>query len=194
MRGVGTKAVIALLLGMAMVPSVFARATETIGNTLLNEKNYEAWPGVMPLINHTSRVYATWVNGAEQLYYRGGAEELNKALAHFAKVKVKHHVVVLRPGPAATQTVAKAPVPYDWELHVIGGIAAAKANDNPEDLEWQKDPVLTIHVTADLDLDQLTIPDGVTLRTAPGRSDEARANTAARERIAAFLAKRKARE
>lgn len=194
MRGFRTKAVISLLLGMAVVPGVFALGTETVGNTLLNEKNYEAWPGVMPVINHTSRVYATWVNGTEQLYYRGGAQELNKALAHFAKVGVKHHVVVLRPGPAAATTFAREKVPYDWELQVLGGIAQARANDNPEDLEWQKDPVLTIHVTADLDLDQLTIPAGVTLRTAPGRGAEAQANTGARERIAAFLAKRKARE
>jgi hypothetical protein len=74
---------------------------------------------------------------------------------------------------------------------VIGGIARSRATDDIEDLEWQKDPVLTAYIGDDIDLDKLEIPDGVTLRAAPGQSEEAKKNEAALKKIEAFIEQRK---
>ena len=52
----------------------FAAATETVGNQALNAANYGDWQGIMPVINHKSRVYHLWVNGNEHFYYRGDAK------------------------------------------------------------------------------------------------------------------------
>jgi hypothetical protein len=174
-------------LGPWLAQRAFALATETNGNEPFSEKNYTEWQGIMPLVNDKARVYGCWVNGNEHLFYRGTTKELNAALAHFAKVEVKNHVVVLCPGPAVQHSFDKRAIPYNWELHVIGGIARTQANDNIEDLEWQKDPVLTIYVGGDIDLSKIQVPKGVTWRNAPGRSEEARNNKAARKLIAEFL-------
>jgi len=51
---------------------------EHFGNAALNEANFQDWPGIMPLVNHPSRVYHSWVNGNEHFYYRGDTPALNK--------------------------------------------------------------------------------------------------------------------
>lgn len=125
------------------------------------------WRGIMPLINDNSRVYATWANGNEHLFYRGNATDLNAALAAFAKVEAKHHIVVLRTGPGTRRAFDGTDIRYNWSLHVLGGLAGGLAKDDGEDLEWQRDPVLTIHVGGEIDLDKLVVPDGVTFRAPP---------------------------
>jgi hypothetical protein len=191
MRRVYLVAALAMaLLGSWLAQQAFALATETKGNAPLSEKNYTEWPGIMPLVNDKARVYQRWVNGNERFFFKGTTKKLNVALAHFARVGVKNHVVVLRPGPAVQQSFDKTAIPYNWDLHVIGGIARSRANDNIEDLEWQKDPVLTIYVGGDIDLSKIEIPKGVTWRGASGLSEEARQNEAARKRIADFLERR----
>jgi hypothetical protein len=106
-------------------------------------------------------------------------------------VEVKNHVVVLRPGPVVQNSFDRTEISYNWELHVIGGLARRHAKEKIEDLEWQKDPVLTVYVGGDIDLDKIEVPNGLTLRGAPGRSDDAKENTAAKGKIAEFLEVRK---
>jgi len=139
-------------------------ATEEIGNKALAEANYKAWKGIVPLVNDKARVYTIWVNGNESFYYKAGVKELNEALEKFAKVEVKNHVVVLRPGTGVRSTFDKVGIAYQWELHVVGGIAATRAVEDIEDLDWQKDPVLTIYIGGEIELDKLKFPDGVKLR------------------------------
>lgn len=79
---------------------------------------------------------------------------------------------------------------FNWELHVISGIASERATDDIEDLEWQKDPVLTVYIGGDIDLDKIEIPEGVTLRAAPGQSEEAKQNEAAKKKIEEFVKQR----
>ena len=55
----------------------------------------------MPVVNHTSRVYHTWVNGNEHFYYQGNLDALNDTLRKFAQEKAVREVV-LRPGPGMT--------------------------------------------------------------------------------------------
>lgn len=56
-----------------------------------------------------------------------------------------NQVVILRPGPVEQFWFDKKPITYNRELHVIGGIANSRSTDDIEDLEWQKDPVLTVY-------------------------------------------------
>ena len=100
-------------------------------------------------------------------------------------------MVVLRPGPAERRAFDKTLIPFNWELHVVGGIAKSRATDDIEDLEWQKDPVLTVYIGGDIDLDKLAIPEGVTLRAAAGISEEAKKNATTQKKIEEFVEQRK---
>jgi hypothetical protein len=159
-------------------------ATEAFGNEPLSELNYAAWKGIMPLVNDKARVYETWANGNERLYYKGTTKELNQALAHFAKMDVEHHVVVLRPGPAVKPSFEKKKIPYNWELHVIGGLARRHATSNIEELEWLKDPVLTVYVGGDIVLDKIDIPKTVTVVAG---KDEGKSDGEVQKKIAEFV-------
>jgi hypothetical protein len=183
---------VAAMLGHLLAASAGGWAMETLGNEPLSERNYTQWRGIMPLVNDKTRVHATWANGNEHLFYRGNTTNLNAALAAFAKVEAKHHFVVLRPGPAATRSFDGTAIPYNWSLHVLGGLAGAHANDDGEDLEWQHDPVLTIHVGGDINLDKIVDPDGVTFRAAAAAGardarESAGDDAAAARKIAEFL-------
>lgn len=179
---------LSFLLLMLLVPSLcHALGTEEKGNRLLSEFNYADWKGIMPIVNAKSRVYQVWVNGNEYLCYKGKTRELNEALATFAKVDVKNHVVVLRPGPADRRAFDKTLVSLNWEIHLIGGLAKSRATDDIEDLEWQRDPVLTIYVTDEIDLDTLEIPEGVTLRSAPALHADAKTKDETHSQIAKFI-------
>lgn len=183
--------IVTAAFGQLAAQKAFALATDEIGNAPLSELNYTEWKGIMPLVNDKARVYQVWVNGNESFYYKGATKPLNVALATFAKVEVKNHVVVLRPGPVERRAIRdKTPISFNWELHVVGGLARSRATDDIEDLEWQKDPVLTIYIGGDIDLDKLEIPKGVTLRAAPGQNDEAKKDAAARKKIEEFVKQR----
>jgi len=152
-----------LIVVLGLAAQAWGLATEDFGNKPLAEANYTLWKGIVPVINHKDRVYTIWVNGNESFYYLGKAKGLNAALVDFAKTDVKHHVVVLRYGPASRETFQKTVIPYNWDLHVVGGIARTKAVDDAEDLDWQQDPVLTIYLGDGLDLKSLEIPAGIRL-------------------------------
>src|SRR5262245_51384306 len=191
MRCLHLVAAMALLLGGSLVQKARALGTEELGNEPLSEKNYEAWKGIMPVVNDKARVYENWVNGNEHFYYRGGVKELNATLAHFAKVEVAHHVVVLRPGPGAGQRFDRTEIPCNWSLHVVGGLARRFAKDDIEDLEWQKDPVLTIYIAGAIDLDKIEFPKGVTLRTTQGDSPSDEKQAAVQKKIEKLVEERK---
>jgi len=140
-----------------------AMATETVGNTPLSPLNYTDWKGIVPVINHKSRVYQIWVNGNEHFYYRSDARTLNAALKEFAKVQTDCRVVVLRPGPASCETFGKKRIPYDWNLHIVGGIARhVHAQGDPD--VWDMYPTITVYIgEGNVQLDELQIPKGLTV-------------------------------
>ena len=122
-------AIVIAIFGQLSAQKAFALATDEIGNKPLSELNYTEWKGIMPIVNDKARVYQVWVNGNESFYYKGVTKQVNAALATFAKVEVKNHVVVLRPGPVERSSIRdKTPISFNWELHVIGGIARSRAD------------------------------------------------------------------
>jgi len=177
-----------------LVGSAFGWATETKGNEHFSALNYDSWKGIMPIVNDKTRVYHTWANGNEHFYYKGTTKELNAALARFAKVEARNRFVVLRPGPSAQVSFDKTPIAFNWEMHILGGLASTRASDKTDDLYWYREPVLTVYVGGDIDLAKLEIPKGVTLRAAPVKGEESTDNKAARQRIAEFLQSLKKKE
>ena len=154
----------ALVLLFACVARVFALGTEEFGNEPLSPANYEAWPGIAEVVNDKSRVYQSWVNGNENMYYAGGVDELNRVLKLFAAAKIPLREVVFRPDAGVTHSFdqTKPPIKFNWRLHVVGGIAASLTGSDKGELVWPKHPRLTIH-TDGLDLTKLDIPDGLAL-------------------------------
>lgn len=153
------------LLMLSSAPSrAWALGEESFGNQPLNAANFREWPGIAPVVNHESRVYHQWVNGNEYCYYRGNNESLNDVLQKFASTDEKVHEVVLRPGPAIAQSFNKSKtINYNWNLHLVGGIAKSLTKKDQGANIWSKHPILTIYVGGDIELDKIKIPKGVTV-------------------------------
>ncbi|QDT93267.1 HEAT repeat domain-containing protein [Gimesia algae] len=153
------------LLIVSCIPSlVWSMGEETFGNQPLNALNYKDWPGIMPVINHESRVYHVWVNGNEYAYYHGEIDALNDVLQKFAATNQKQHEVVLRPGPASTKSFRQTKtIPFHWDLHLVGGIARTMAKKDQGEKIWNPYPMLSIYVDETIPLEKLKIPAGVTL-------------------------------
>jgi hypothetical protein len=97
--------VLALLILACWTPSrAWALGEEDFGNKPLNELNYQEWKGIVPVVNHSSRVYHTWVNGNEHFYYQGDVAALADCLKKFAAFPTPLHEVVLRPGPGTVKS------------------------------------------------------------------------------------------
>jgi len=159
--------VVLAVVGWISERQAFGLGTETIGNEPLHEANYTDWKGIMPSINDKARVYSNWVNGNEHFFYKGTTKELNAALANFAKIEAKTHEVLLRPAPGMARTFDHKEVPFNWELHIHGGISKHLLTLDKGDEVWNKDPRLTIYVGGDIDLGKLEIPKGVALLDIP---------------------------
>jgi hypothetical protein len=157
------RAAAVLVLAVALAAEAFAAGEEEFGNEPLSPANYEAWPGIADVVNDKSRIYQSWVNGNENMYYAGGADELNRVLKVFAATKIPVREVVFRPDPGVTHSFdqTKPPIRFNWHLHVVGGIAASLTGADKGELVWPKHPRLTVHTTG-LDLAKLDIPDGLT--------------------------------
>ena len=144
--------------------SAWALGMEKFGNEDLGEANYRAWPGIAPLVNHTSRVYQNWVNGNEHFFYRGDTTVLNDALGKFAASEAKVHEVLLRPAPCIVKSFdGSKTVPYNWDLHIVGGIAQHQTKLDQGSKIWSKYPMMTVAVGGDVRLEKIEIPQGVTV-------------------------------
>lgn len=156
-------AIAAVLLAVLVTSRNFGLGEESVGNDPLNGNNYTDWPGIMDVINDKARVYRQWVNGDERFYFEGDTDALNKALKQFAKTTGKVKEVIIRPGSAKAGTFHDGHVTYDWDLHIMGGIAAGLTRDKVGSLIWPKDPRMTIYIGKNIKLEKLEIPDGLTV-------------------------------
>ncbi|KPJ55891.1 MAG: hypothetical protein AMS16_03455 [Planctomycetes bacterium DG_58] len=161
---------LALTVAVSLPANVFGMAMERKGNAPFHEANYKAWKGtgIMAVINHPNRVYHVWCNGNEHFYYRGDAEALNDVLRKFAAVKLKVLEVVFRPGPGETGTFEEDTVRYDWQLHLLTGLAGHETPPGAEmDLRGlyvgERSPTLTVFIgRGNVELDKVIIPKGIT--------------------------------
>ena len=150
---------------LASPVDVFGMATEDRGNAPFGERNYEAWKGkdIMPVINHPSRVYHVWVNGNEHFYYRGDTEALNDVLRKFAAVKLEVREVVFLAGPAETSPFHDEKLRYDWQVHLLTGLAGRDTPSGAEMDVGERNPTLTVFVgEGNVVLDEVRIPEGIT--------------------------------
>ncbi len=168
----------AMLVAVLVVPvtTCLAVGTEEFGNGPLSPENYKLWKGIAEVINDKSRVYQNWVNGNEQMYFAGKVDDLNRVLKAFAAADMPVHEVVLRPDPGVTHSFdqTRGPIKFDWQLHVVGGVAASLIRSDKGELAWPKNPRLTIHAGPDFPLEKLAAPKEVKLLSVEDQSTIAR--------------------
>jgi hypothetical protein len=156
------------ILALCLPGKAWALATEDFGNANAsnaagNELNYKEWQGIVPLMNHSSRVYHWWCNGSEQFYYRGDTATLNDALQKFAAAKADVHEVLLQPGPGITHSFHARTIPYNWSLHVQGGISRHLTTLPDGNKIWSKFLTMAVCVGGDIALEKIRIPAGVSV-------------------------------
>lgn len=168
---------------LATPARLWALGEEQIGNEPLSPANYAKWPGLVEVINDKARAYYNWVNGNENFYYVGTVEEVNAALANFAKADLKEHEVVLLPEAGTVKSFqGDNQFTFQWHLQVFDGIAAHLLTLEKGDQVWASHPRLTIHVGKEIDLAKLEIPKGVTLLSASDLSERARQGTLSKDK------------
>lgn len=150
-----------LMVALATCGSASALGTEELGNKPLNDANYTSWPGIMPVVNHPSRVYQQWVNGNELLFYAGDMTALNDTLQKFSRTGCKPLEVVLRPGPGVARTFAQKPVSCQWRLQLMSRVSGYLLSRDRGKEVWPDHPVLTVYVGNGIELEKLVLPAGM---------------------------------
>lgn len=121
-------------------------------------------PGVLSVINDTHRVYRWWVNGNEKFFFRGDTIALNSALEAFAAIESDKLEMVLRPGPVTTSNFhGDQEFPYNWNLHLIGGIVSGMSKEDLGVNVWPSHPILYVYVGNEIQLSDLEIPKNITV-------------------------------
>lgn len=140
-------------------------AEEGFGNEpRLDVLNYADWPNVLAVINDSHRVYQVWVNGNENFCFAGDTQALNAALKNLAAIKSQGLTVVLRPGPGKGNSLKKdRSFDYNWQLHLLGGIARSMSKEHLGANIWDPSPYLHVYVGGQIKLDDIEVPTGVTL-------------------------------
>ena len=153
------------LLAVCSVPA-WALGEESFGNEPQNEGNFKEWPGVMPVVNHPSRVYHTWVNGNDQSYFRGDTGAVNELIQRLADVKTEARELVLSPGPGTTRCFDQTrEVKFTAQLQLFGGIAKYVTTLEQGTKVWSRHPVLTVYTGGAVDVTKLQVPKGITVLT-----------------------------
>lgn len=153
------RGVIGIVVTLLLIVPAYAMGQEEFGNAPLGEPNYADWPGIMPTINHESRVYSSWVNGNEYFCYRGDEAALHEVLARFAQSESPVREVFILPGEGVRKTFDGVDMRHDWMLHIQGGISRAVGK---ESIALDLYPTLTIY-TRNLSLESGDVPEGITL-------------------------------
>jgi hypothetical protein len=162
---------IMVLLAVCQSDRVWAMGEDDFGNAALNAANFQDWPGILPLVNHPGRVYHSWVNGNEHFYYQGDTAALNDALRQFAASAGEVHEILLRPAPCVVDSFNRVKtIPYNWNLHIVGGIARHLTTLDQGSKVWRTSPMMTVCVGRGIDLEKVAIPDGITILELPDLS------------------------
>lgn len=150
------------LITLVLPTTAFSLVEEYFGNEPL-----AAWKDrpLASVANHDSRVYHSWVNGAEDFYYRGDVEVLNEFLKRFAEGTTNGGKtageIILRPLPGETQPFHEKAIEYDWHMEIYGGISEPMSKADRGSEIWRPHPTVTIAVADPDRLKNLRIPDGL---------------------------------
>lgn len=141
---------------------LWAMGMEDFGDQPISEQNYAQWRNIMPLLTAGKCVYHSWVNGNEQFYYRGGLAGVNDALRKFAAVEAEAHEVLVRPGPGETMSFQpEKMITFDWDVHLLGGIAGHLTTLDQGAKVWSKSPMMTVYLGREIRREKLEVPKGV---------------------------------
>jgi hypothetical protein len=130
-----------LVLALACPTATFGLATEQFGNGPIT-MGLGLDATVTKAVNVDSRVYWYEVNGNPTFFFKGGSKELNLAIRHFAAIPAEKKEIILLAGPGLTHSLGRKEVPFDWCLHVPGGIHF----DGDSEVADTR-ATLTIHIT-----------------------------------------------
>lgn len=134
---------------------------ETIGNKPLSEANFREWPGIMPVVNNTTRVYHVWVNGNEQMFYKTTTAELNELMRNYAVIPLAGLEIVVLPGPGKVSNFDRdQEFTFHCQLHIVAGVASVMHKRENGEVFWPKTPRLTLRIDESIELDALEFPEG----------------------------------
>ncbi len=156
---------IAILLALCTLnTAAWGLMLSSFGNSPVSPLNYQDWPGIIPVLEDSHRVYSVWVNGNERFFYRGDTSALNETLEAFAAIEAPVHEMVLRPGPAIAGAIDGKEVPHDWVLHIMGGRSEDFYRAEKDTQVFDKYPTLTVFVGENIiDLEDIEVPKDVTV-------------------------------
>jgi len=152
-----TRIILALFGLLAFCELCFGIREEHIGP----DAKEVAPKGLVEIVRHPSRVYHLNWSGALFYYFQATPAEINEFLAHFAKARLRDHVIRIE--PAGTNTVKSfngTTIAYNVRLQIVQGHTLAVMRE--KEMNGSVEPVveLTIHVGADRSLlQQLKLPD-----------------------------------
>lgn len=167
---------LALLLSAISAQPVWSMGQEAFGPAGPHIGRSADWPrGVEDILRHESRVYWNWVNGNEHAFYDGDITNINELLDLFAKIDLSVHRVIVRAGRPSTRSFQDLVVHYNVEFELPGGIYLHHVRGMAATGLYATIPRLIIHLDDKLvrHLDELHVPENVTLQDAPYRVEDA---------------------
>ncbi len=156
--------ILALLGCLQIATPSIAMMTSVKGNKDLAD-NYKEWPGLLNVVNDKHRVLQVWVNGNENMYYKGDETAISLSIQKFVEAKLEKYQVVLLPITSKDPLFDGAKEQdSNWRLHVVGGIAAAmfKRNESKVDI-FDEHPTIYVYIEPSTDMSKLKIPPNVEL-------------------------------
>ncbi len=160
-RGAVLASVLAVL---AATPTPCLGLVETMeGNQPVSHFNDAAWPGLLAVVNDPSRVLFASADTKQTAFYQGDTTALARVLRAFAAVDMKERVVILRPGRGDGWLWRAKASSYDWRVEVRHGNWRLPLAEKERERIRQSHPTLTVFVGGGVDLERLSIPEGITL-------------------------------
>jgi hypothetical protein len=112
------------VLAAALCRRAWAAGTEEFRDTEWSAANYAQWPSPFEPLSDKCRVYFRWVNGNEDFYFAGDAEQLNQAPKRLAAIKTASHEVLIRLGPEKAHSYNSARIlDCHWHMNAHGSIS-----------------------------------------------------------------------
>lgn len=176
----------ALLLTAGIVAGpAFGMGQERFGPAGEHISRSSDWPkGVEDILRHPACAYWNWVNGNEHAYYDGGIGTINQLLDAFAQVGLARHDVILRAGSPSARSFQGQLTPYTVEFHLPAGLYFHHAREHAQTGLYPLMPRLIVNIGRHHaeQLDELRVPENVTLRDLTHPVEAALAQLAADDR------------